>query len=659
MKIAYYISNHGFGHATRSAALIQELNKINIFTFICTNRPKYLFDKISKKDSYYRKTKLDFGVFQKDLFSPDLEKTKNSLFDLWQRKDEIIQQEVDFFQSHKIDLIIADIPPFAFDIGARLNVPVIAVSNFDWYYVYHNLFKKYMTTVAEKEKLNTIIDEIKVMQHQAGYAIKLPFSSNQSMEEYPEVIEMGVLAQKSVNERNELCKKYNLDEDKKIILLGFGGEGENPISEKDMKHFDEFNVFSRYEIENCIKINPKTDYQSLLASADIVVTKVGYSTLAESVQNGKYIIATARDNYPEDIVLIDELLKYPYQQFIPAQEFNNANWKEILKYAKSQKTQKLEKYANQNREIAKLIISKFYADIQNKIAIIVVGSNNVQLLWAETNSETIIHEATLMTSLGKNMKDNLLDEEAINRTKKVLKDYIELSLPFSDKISVVGTSCSREAKNIDTLSDWMLEKYTIKYEIISGETESYLNAFANNEAENCNNFVSFDLGGGSTEFAYIKNNKIEKISSVPIGILRLIETCNLQDIPQKVDELLNEVFDTFNFEEDKESDFKLIGIGGTVTSIAAILLNQDYYDSEKISGYQIKMSELQKLINNVQKMSQNEIEKLLFFEPLRREIFLLGMQIIYQIGKKYNMKKIEVSNRSIQHGLLKKMSLRS
>lgn len=639
MRIAYYISNHGFGHATRSAALIYELSKVGIFSIICTNRPKALFDKIAKKNILYHEANLDFGVFQKDLIQPDIQKTENEILNHWQQKEVIIQSEIDFLSDKKIDLIIADIPPFALDIANKMQIPSIAISNFDWYYVYSKLL--------DRKKLKSIMKDIYISYMKADYAIRLPFSNNESMLAYKEVYKTGILAWKSKSDKDWLCDRFGFDKTKNTILIGFGGEGENPFSEEDLEYFHDYQIVSKYDIKGAKRITLVDDYQKILASVDVVLTKAGYSTLAEAVQSGKYLIVSARKNYPEDFALVAELKNYPNHYYIGSDGFDNLDWEMILSEAQNSKPKILPQYKNANREIAELIISKFYESISEKIAIIIIGTNNLQLLWAESQFQKIFLQSTDMTGIGREMKNGFLAEKSLERTKDKLSDYIEMSLAFTDDITIIGTKACRVAKNVDILSNWLAEKYQLKLDVISGERESYLNAIANVDINLDDSFMTFDLGGGSTEFSFISKGNIVEISSLPLGILNVYESGkNIKSfVANQLEKVNIRPFST------------LIGIGGTVTSIASILLQQKIYDSQKIQGYCIQMKDLEDLISRVEIMDDENLTELLFFEPLRKDIFLVGLRIIFEIGKGFNVDEIIVSNYSIQHGILKERSI--
>ncbi len=118
--------------------------------------------------------------------------------------------------------------------------------------------------------------------------------------------------------------------------------------------------------------------------------------------------------------------------------------------------------------------------MENTYCIIDVGTNNILSLVASTrNGINIIKRDSRISALGRDMKNRLLYDEAIKRTKFILTDFIEEALKFTNNIIVVGTSCSRDAKNISEISDWLEQTFQIKYFILSGDEEAMFNGLAN------------------------------------------------------------------------------------------------------------------------------------------------------------------------------------
>ena len=140
MKIALYASSHGFGHASRIAALADSFIRFGIYIYICTDRPRFLFQDLKAEDYQYREISIDRGVVHGANLVTDLPATKSALLRLFGQREEIVAREVEFLRQEQIDLVIADIPFFIVEACGYAEVPVFGVSNFDWAFIYGGIF---------------------------------------------------------------------------------------------------------------------------------------------------------------------------------------------------------------------------------------------------------------------------------------------------------------------------------------------------------------------------------------------------------------------------------------------------------------------------------------------------------------------------------------
>lgn len=288
--------------------------------------------------------------------------------------------------------------------------------------------------------------------------------------------------------------------------------------------------------------------------------------------------------------------------------------------------------------------------MEDTYCVIDVGTNNVLLLIASVNDHiNIIKRDSRISALGKNMKDGFLDIKAINRTKIILTDFIENAHEFTKNIIVVGTSCSRDAKNISVLSDWLEDKYKINYHIISGDEEANFNGIANiNEFRESKEIVMFDVGGGSTEVIWIKKGEIIQTQSIDLGIRRLqnLFGSESQKKYEETQRLLN-TLPSFPFD-----DSVLVGIGGTATSLGAMKFQLEEYDPQVVHKSKIVVSELKIILMNLSGKTDNQIAKLMPFEPKRADLIETGTMIVTEILDYFGVKDFFVSDRGIQFGIL-------
>ena len=134
LNIAYYVTGHGLGHATRVVEVCKQLVAAGHNAFVVTAAAATVFTReIPSKQLTVRRAVLDCGSKQLDAFSVDV---KGSL-ELYQEvavgpRDAIIKAEVDWLQASKIDLVTVDIVPIACAAAAAAGIPAVGVSNFSW-----------------------------------------------------------------------------------------------------------------------------------------------------------------------------------------------------------------------------------------------------------------------------------------------------------------------------------------------------------------------------------------------------------------------------------------------------------------------------------------------------------------------------------------------
>ncbi len=291
---------------------------------------------------------------------------------------------------------------------------------------------------------------------------------------------------------------------------------------------------------------------------------------------------------------------------------------------------------------------------KNRYSIIDVGTNNVLMVWAEitaTEIKTIKRESNI-SAMGKNMKDGILTLAGIDRVKKILRRFIASSLDFTGNIIVTGTSCSRESKNVNLLSEWLEKRYGIKYRILSeSEEASYLGLANRQHFEEYANKIFFDLGGGSCEFVYYQGDKIVYIASLKLGIRRMINA--YQNDYRKMRAETKNILQKLPV--DLLKDAVLIGIGGTVTNISAVKMKLTEYDSEAVHKSVLLRDDILNYIKVFKQLNIAEISELMPFEPMRADVILAGLNLIIEIVDYFSADTILVSDIGIQYGVLEEL----
>jgi exopolyphosphatase/guanosine-5'-triphosphate,3'-diphosphate pyrophosphatase len=296
-----------------------------------------------------------------------------------------------------------------------------------------------------------------------------------------------------------------------------------------------------------------------------------------------------------------------------------------------------------------------------------IGTNSVLLLVADGTDGRIdvLYEEQHVPRLGKNVdKDRSLHSDSQNRVVSVLKTFkTKLAEDFPNVKStpvVTATSAVRDASNRDEFLEKVERELGWEIRILSGDEEAettYAGALSVLSPDDISRPVIIDIGGGSTEFAAGESLQFKVGISLNIGSVRFTERYFHSDPPlseeilsarKAIEAEIRNLGDVFR-------SGALIGVAGTVTSIAAIEMGLDGYESEKLNGYRLKKRTIEQFIQEFSKTKSEIIEKK--YPPFltgRGEVILAGILILDEFMKMTERDELIISTGGIRHGILLK-----
>ncbi len=288
-----------------------------------------------------------------------------------------------------------------------------------------------------------------------------------------------------------------------------------------------------------------------------------------------------------------------------------------------------------------------------KYAAIDVGTNSTRLLVARVESSRLVPEFfTLRTCrIGEGMsKAEGLQPEPVARTLRVLQEYHQLIRDCGvEKVRVVATSAVREAPNAAEFISRAQRETGFNVEVISGEEEAFLNYLGVCRGlPNLKSGVVVDIGGGSTEFTYLVANSSGTrlcCQSVPLGAVRLTEKPLLLE---GILALLKSVLEEIKSLPQKS----LVGVGGTITNLAAVDQSLAFYDPEKVHGYYLSADAVTRILFFLAAKNKEERKNVPGLQPERADIIVAGTMILWTILNYLQVPGIVVSEADILHGII-------
>jgi len=299
-----------------------------------------------------------------------------------------------------------------------------------------------------------------------------------------------------------------------------------------------------------------------------------------------------------------------------------------------------------------------------KAAAVDIGTNSMRLLIAETTPDGMreVARQTVVTRLGQGVDSTgLLDPDAMARTLAVLAEYgSELYSHEVATVRAVATSASRDASNTDEFFEAVEEVLGFRPEVISGDEEARL-AFAGATSLSSERpCLVIDIGGGSTEFVF-GWDRPTYTRSIDIGSVRLMER-ELPHRPAHGEQVLNARRHVEHLLEElilPEPPRVAIGVAGTFTSLAAINLDLEEYDSSRVHGSTLTYSDLLSLVDFLSGMTLTETEAIPSLDPARAPVILGGAVVALTALLELDLDAVMVSEEDMLHGIARELLLES
>ncbi len=337
------MSGHGFGHASRSIEVINAVlaKRPEVRIGVRTSAPRWLFDMTVKGKVAFSTLECDTGVVQLDALSLDeadsIRRASAFHSDLVTRA----ASETRILRELGAGLIVGDIPPLAFSVGASAGIPTIALGNFTWDWIYADYPRVRLAP--------SLLPAIRTAYGKATMGLRLPMSGG--FDTVANVKDIPFVARHASLTREQVCKILKLPTDRPLVLLSFGGFGLPGLDGTAVSKFKKYNIIttSNAPMSRAKKDTPMVDkkgtfmtinedamydagvrYEDLVGAAEAVVTKPGYGIISECVANDTAVLYTSRGHFPEYDVLVAEMPQYVRAAHITHDDLFDGKWETHL-----------------------------------------------------------------------------------------------------------------------------------------------------------------------------------------------------------------------------------------------------------------------------------------------------------------------------------------
>ena len=299
-----------------------------------------------------------------------------------------------------------------------------------------------------------------------------------------------------------------------------------------------------------------------------------------------------------------------------------------------------------------------------RVAAVDVGTNSVRLLVAEERDGGLatIERLMTITRLGAGVDaTGHLDDAALERTLTCIDGYAKRWQALgAERVRISATSAVRDATDRGRFFDGVLERAGVDAEVLSGDQEartSFRGATAGARGEAP--FLVLDIGGGSTEFI-LGSTGPEAMTSRQLGCVRLTERCINADPPTSHDlrgatAVIDEELDAVEELVDVKSARTLIGVAGTVTTVAALHLGLPEYRADAIHGTRVPAADVARIAGDLAAMTSPQRRELGPMAPGREDVIVAGALILQRVVERFGFAEVLTSESDILDGLAREL----
>jgi exopolyphosphatase/guanosine-5'-triphosphate,3'-diphosphate pyrophosphatase len=299
-----------------------------------------------------------------------------------------------------------------------------------------------------------------------------------------------------------------------------------------------------------------------------------------------------------------------------------------------------------------------------RVAAIDCGTNSIRLLISDidkaTNSATDVVREMRIVRLGEGVdKTHAFSPGALARTFKAIDEYEQLLNKHNvEHVRFVATSATRDAQNKAMFIKGVVDRLRIVPEVIAGVEEAALSFDGATRSLRQNHkapFLIIDLGGGSTELVIGDTEPIGAYS-MDVGCVRMTERHTPGGNPTKVQEeaIRNNVRKALKLAADKvdwQKAQSVVGVAGTVTTVAAHVLNLKTYDPDVLHGAIITAEQISKTAQDFISLTPSQRGALPYMHEGRIEVITAGSIVLDEVMKGIGAKTLIASERDILDGV--------
>jgi L-arabinokinase len=336
----FYVSGHGFGHAARSIEIINALasRRADLRFIVKTTVAPWLLDLTLTTPAEHQRVQCDTGMVQIDSLRLDEAESIRQAAAFHQELASKAADEARHLRETRVDLVVGDIPPLAFAAAEAADLPAVAVGNFTWDWIYAS-YPEYTNDAP------SLLPTIRAAYRSASLALRLPMFGGFDVFG-PTVRDVPLVARRSRRDPDDVRRWLGAPLHRPLVLISFGGHGLFSIPFDLIDTRGDYTLLTTTApglepgpaaaVDDLLVVREETIYASgfryedLVSAADVVVTKPGYSIIAEAAAHDTAILYTSRGRFVEYDVLVSAMPELVRCRFLGQDALFAGRWRDAL-----------------------------------------------------------------------------------------------------------------------------------------------------------------------------------------------------------------------------------------------------------------------------------------------------------------------------------------
>jgi hypothetical protein len=336
VTLVFYISGHGFGHASRQIEVINAVSARlpEVRIIVRTSAARWLFDRTLRGPAEVQQAICDTGCVQHGSLVVDVPATIRTAAAFYQDLDPRIDEEARLLDAAGATLVIADMPPLAFAAAARAGVPAVGLGNFTWDWIYAS----YTDALPAAPWL---IDRLAGWYALAREAWRFPLHGG--FDTFPRILDVPFVARHARHAGDEVRDRLGLPRETPLLLVSFGGYQSHEL---DLARAAATVRDARIVITASTSIPTPAEalvvdesalygdglrYEDLVGAVDIVLSKPGYGIVSECIANDTRLLYTPRGRFREYEVFVEQMPRLLPCEFLSLEELSAGRWNEAIR----------------------------------------------------------------------------------------------------------------------------------------------------------------------------------------------------------------------------------------------------------------------------------------------------------------------------------------